>query len=186
MLTFAAFYVTRNRTADESMRSALAATLVVFYVVVVIYVLLVPGLVESLGTGTPAQGDQAATESFKQGIVTSLTGFVGVVLAFYFGASAVTDRRRPTQRRRRTPRRSTRMRRRRLRRQLPEPVRWPEIPHGHRHRPDPDRSDRGGDRDRHLSGAAPKPAALTPAGTMSERTNPWSHSNGSRQPRRCA
>lgn len=35
---------------------------------------------------------RVATESFGQGIITSLTGFVGVVGAFYFGTSAWTDK----------------------------------------------------------------------------------------------
>lgn len=92
LFSFASFYVTTNRTSDEAMRAAIAAALVVFYVVLVTDLLVIPGFIASLGEGTPATGEAAAVASFGQGLVTGLSGFVGVVLAFYFAAAAVTDK----------------------------------------------------------------------------------------------
>ena len=92
LVTFGSFYVTTNRTSDESMRAAIAAALMVFYVVLVTDLLVIPGFISSLGEGTPTTGDAAAVASFGQSLVTGLSGFVGVVLAFYFAAAAVTDK----------------------------------------------------------------------------------------------
>lgn len=95
LLTFGSFYVTRDRTPDESMRSAIAATLIVFYVVLITDLLVMPDLITGLGSAavaTDATEEAAAVTSFGQNLILGLSGFVGTIVAFYFAATAVLDK----------------------------------------------------------------------------------------------
>jgi hypothetical protein len=89
LLTFGSFYVSKDTPVDTAIRTSIAASLVIFYVVLVTDLLVVPGFIGALGTGTAATADTQAAASFGQSIFTGLSGFVGIVLAFYFAAGAV-------------------------------------------------------------------------------------------------
>ena len=72
LLAFYSFYIATDNL-DVSMRTAIAATLLIFFVAASTYLIAVPALV----------GVAAAQDLFA-----SLTGFMSVILAFYFAATA--------------------------------------------------------------------------------------------------
>jgi hypothetical protein len=112
LLTFVAFY---SATGTEGMRTAIAATLVVFYLVLITHLIAAPNFRTSLDTATqagaaasaaptseaapsPSQGPTASAApaeaaaapttatSFGRDIFNGLTEFVKIVLLFYFTA----------------------------------------------------------------------------------------------------
>lgn len=103
LLTFAAFY---SATGTEGMRTAIAATLVVFYLVLVTHTVASPNFRADLEgpaptpraqaspgpSRTPTTGETtdapvaAAEVTFGRSIFNNLTEFVKIVLLFYFGA----------------------------------------------------------------------------------------------------
>ena len=110
LVTFAGFY---SATGPEGMRTAIAATLVIFYLVLITHLIAAPGLRNALDTAAPgtvtaaSQGGPAAsaapsaapgapaspsaaasvaTIAFGREIFNGLTDFVKIVLLFYFTA----------------------------------------------------------------------------------------------------
>jgi hypothetical protein len=108
LVTFAGFY---SATGPEGMRTAIAATLVVFYLVLITHLIAAPGLRNALDTPAPAavaglsaapigsagapqspvaspipSQTAAANVAFGRDIFNGLTDFVKIVLLFYFTA----------------------------------------------------------------------------------------------------
>jgi hypothetical protein len=104
LFTFAAFF---SATGIDGMRTAIAATLVVFFVVLTTHLIASPNLRNALDTppvavaanpapaqsGTPggsaAPTVAAAPAPFGRDIYSGLADFVKIVLLFYFGAVTV-------------------------------------------------------------------------------------------------
>ncbi len=86
LLVFTAFYISSSEP-DTSMRTAVAATFVVFYLVFTTYLAAAAGFRAELGITN--EGSNSQQKPFGATLFESLTGFMGIILAFYFAAGAV-------------------------------------------------------------------------------------------------